>query len=67
MIRKHESLPDALTRMADGLDRQASTMKRHPSRPLFNTGHINKLLQDSAHLRQAARIVVGREDQKEGN
>jgi len=57
---KHEELPDALNRMADGLDRQASTI------PSSMPQHINKLLQDSAYLRKAATKIKETQSDQQG-
>lgn len=51
-MKHHESLPYALNRIAKELEVQAS---RIPNRM---KGNINKLLQDSAYLRQAAKALT---------
>ena len=51
-MKRHESLPYALNRIAKEIEVQAS---RIPNRM---KGSINKLLQDSVYLRQAAKALT---------
>ena len=55
-MKHHEKLPYALIRIAGELETQAS---KFPNRMI---GHISKLIQDGAYLRQAAALLTEQEE-----